>query len=1078
MLKLDKITKDYQVADQKVQALKGINLCFRKNEFVSILGPSGCGKTTLLNIIGGLDKYTSGDLGINGVSTKEFKDRDWDVYRNHRIGFIFQSYNLIPHQTILGNVELALTISGVSKAERTRRAKEALDKVGLKDQYKKKQNQLSGGQCQRVAIARALVNEPEILLADEPTGALDTETSIQIMELIKEIAKDRLVIMVTHNPDLAYQYSNRIIKLLDGKVIDDSNPFSFEDEAAEIKALKAADIEQEKEEISKIEAEYALSEEDQKDKEKVIANNRKKEAAVKKYKNEKASKEKAKMSWFTSLMLSAKNLWSKRKRTIMVGVAGSIGIIGIASVLAVSTGVRDYIDNLQEDMLSGNPISIEKTAYDYSLLLGDASMSEIKKATQKEGLVNTRQILDFLISNKDILESLVHTNNISKDYVDYVKSMPKEYYSDIKLNYGIDITKSLFTEFNTVSDDFAAYDNNGNKDEARTASIKADLEHLNGYISLQAINSAYANAITYIVKDEKKNEYKYEKYSDVITGISNPVTQSLTNNDYILEQYDLVAGNMPSKATDLLVVLNSDQSLNDLALAQLGYYAESQFYDLVEKSLAPDYQAKPKLSFTFDEIMNKSFTWYPNNVIYKQDESTTKYRYRQDQLGDVEVLPASTDLKSFNIEDISPNKGVELKISGIVKLKKNVSYGSLKSGILYQEDFARYITLANSNSNIGQLARIITEMTLEQINAILAEMGQEPLDEDKFNMFKAMLKEGGVVSTLNFDWDQTLTAGTELPDGYFTLEPGTKGVYIKVEPGTIAEADTKYYKATYSGITYDFEYAWLRFEDEKLVDYRVDKTLLPLKPSTDIGTAMMNFFGGGGTSTNSNMYNISSSALGLQQTPTSIYVYPTDFSYKDKVTSYLDKWNEEEKVTVNEYNSFYEATGETREVTPDTENNGEVQYTDSVGLIISLINTMINIITYALIAFTALSLVVSCVMIAIITYVSVMERVKEIGVIRSLGGRKKDVSHLFNAETFIIGLVSGIIGIAVTGILALIANIIVTQASDGAVTVIANLNWKIILSMILLSLILTVLSGLIPSRSAARQDPVNALRSE
>ena len=342
MLKLDKITKDYQVADQTVKALKGINLCFRKNEFVSILGPSGCGKTTLLNIIGGLDKYTSGDLGINGVSTKEFKDRDWDIYRNHRIGFIFQSYNLIPHQTILGNVELALTISGVSKAERTRRAKEALDKVGLKDQYKKKQNQLSGGQCQRVAIARALVNEPEILLADEPTGALDTETSIQIMELIKEIAKDRLVIMVTHNPDLAYQYSNRIIKLLDGEVIDDSHPFSFEEEAAEIKLLREKEEIENQEEEAKISALYVLDEKeaenltDEQKNQKKAELKKEEEKAIKKYKKDKAAKEKAKMSFWTAFKLSARNLFSKFKRTAMVVVAGSIGIIGIALVQSVS----------------------------------------------------------------------------------------------------------------------------------------------------------------------------------------------------------------------------------------------------------------------------------------------------------------------------------------------------------------------------------------------------------------------------------------------------------------------------------------------------------------------------------------------------------------------------------------------------------------------------------------------------------------------------------------------------------------------------------------------------------------------
>ena len=387
MLKLENIKKNYQVADTTVEALKGINLCFRKNEFVSILGPSGCGKTTMLNIIGGLDKYTSGDLVINGVTTKKFKDRDWDVYRNHRVGFIFQSYNLIPHQTVLGNVELALTIAGLPKGERIARAKKALDRVGLANQYYKRPNQLSGGQCQRVAIARALVNEPEILLADEPTGALDTQTSIQIMELIKEIASEKLVIMVTHNPELAEQYSSRIVRLLDGEVIEDSNPFTAEEEALEVLAIKKQ---------QDAELELLTPEEVEK---------------------KKKTKEKAKMSLWTAFKLSLRNLHSKLKRTIMVVIAGSIGIIGVSTVLAVSTGVTGYIDDMQDDMLSGNPITITETGFNYEAMMDSSSFSDKREALEKGDWVNVNSMVQYLLGNQDVLLNLMYQNEFDQDYV-------------------------------------------------------------------------------------------------------------------------------------------------------------------------------------------------------------------------------------------------------------------------------------------------------------------------------------------------------------------------------------------------------------------------------------------------------------------------------------------------------------------------------------------------------------------------------------------------------------------------------------------------------------------------------------
>ena len=425
MLRLKNITKDYCSSSETVNALRGIDLSFRKSEFVSVLGPSGCGKTTLLNIIGGLDKYTSGDLIINGKSTKQYKDRDWDVYRNHRIGFIFQSYNLIPHQTVLGNVELALTISGISKEERVRRAKEALDRVGLKDKYNKRPNQLSGGQCQRVAIARALVNDPEILLADEPTGALDTVTSVQIMELIKEISSERLVIMVTHNPELAEKYSSRIVRLLDGRVTEDTDPFSEADEIAECERYAAEEHERETSENATLSP---------------------KEIKQKK----KRKKENARMSFFTAFRLSTKNLISKKARTMLVGVAGSIGITGIAVVLALSSGIRGYVASMQDDMLSGSPITITEKTYDLSALTGMMPEAELDKLIKEDGKVYINGLIKRIAKTASTMDSIMVKNDINQTYIDYLSAMPSEYVSEILLDYGIDISYNMYTDFAEV----------------------------------------------------------------------------------------------------------------------------------------------------------------------------------------------------------------------------------------------------------------------------------------------------------------------------------------------------------------------------------------------------------------------------------------------------------------------------------------------------------------------------------------------------------------------------------------------------------------------------------------------------
>ncbi len=922
MLRLENIIKKYKVGDQDVEALKGLSLSFRKNEFVSILGPSGCGKTTTLNIIGGLDKYTSGDLFINGRSTKEFKDRDWDIYRNHRVGFIFQAYNLIPHQTILENVELALTIAGVKKAERVKRSKEALDKVGLKGQYNKKPNQLSGGQCQRVAIARALVNNPEILLADEPTGALDTQTSIQIMELIKEISKERLVIMVTHNPELAEQYSTRIVKLLDGKLVSDSNPFTKEEEIEEVLKNKSND----EQEVS--------------------------------------TKENAKMSFWTAFKLSARNLVSKLKRTIMVVLAGSIGIIGVSAVLAVSSGVKGYISSMQDDMLSGNPITITKSGIDYNAMMDQASFSDKREYVESGDWVKVNSMIQYLVGNQDVLLNLMYNNEFDKDYLDYIKSMPKEIYNAISLNYGIDVTTNIYTDF----------------------SINSTPDYIDSEINYNKKVSLHSITQTYTALIEELDDYK--DYAEAITSLTAVMSQSIDNNDYIKSQYDIVAGNLPKNYNDIIIVLDDESQLTDLMLAQLGYYTQEQFFTLINKGLGETdkvNQAIYKNKFTYEELMNKEFTWYPNDTVF----------------GNITKAGTLVNCK-YNYEaSESWNNGVKLNVCGIVKPKKGISYGALSQGFLYTEDLARYMISQNINSKIAN--------------------------------------------------------------------------YIK-DNGTIMSMPNEYN----IGVNYELSYYYERTDstkDQKKVVYVGQKNqMLQMLESMGMGSQ--------GNALSSAVTIDLSSVAGTYM-PTGISIYPLDFERKNLVTDYLDKWNSKDDLTFNTYSDDFKTITGTKTLkyyTTDESGNEvarhEIKYTDQVGLIIGMINTMIDIITYALVAFTALSLVVSTVMVGIITYVSVVERVKEIGVIRSLGGRKKDVSHLFNAETFMIGLSSGVFGIVFTAIISLIINIVVKNVSDGAVSVIADLTLPTSLIMIVLSILLTLISGLIPARSAAHKNPVDALRSE
>ncbi|MBR5139921.1 MAG: ABC transporter ATP-binding protein/permease [Clostridia bacterium] len=879
MLRLHEIKKDYVTSSETVAALKGVSVSFRKNEFVSILGPSGCGKTTLLNIIGGLDHYTSGDLVIGGRSTSSYTDRDWDVYRNHRIGFIFQSYNLIPHQTVLGNVELALTISGVSREERIRRAKVALDRVGLAGQYYKKPNQLSGGQCQRVAIARALVNDPEI--ADE--------------------------------------YSSRIIRLLDGQVIEDTNPFSPEDEAAECAEIDNKDAE---------ELEAALS----------VAKDEKEKKKIRRQR-----KEKAKMSFFTAFMLSAKNLLSKKGRTTMVGIAGSIGIIGIALVLAFSAGIKGYIASMQDDMLSGSPITITETTYDLNTLSSMMDSSQKADLIKQPNRVYINSLIEYLAKTTNSMNNMIIENDITKDYVDFIKAMPEEYYSALMLGYDISVNPNLFVDFEN---------------------LKGENEN----VSISYLTDMYSSVL---------GQSKYADLSYLIPLLAPSIQEAPGDEEYIGKQYDVLAGSIATGKDEIMLVLDRDDELADLLLARYGYYTGEEFIEIINKVIAEGENFESEIyrdSFTYDELIGKTFTYYPTDTVFK----TTNTPF-----GSMFSYLPSSDSEGFD-----KDSGMQLKVVGILSPKENTSYGCMDSGIYYTKAFTDYVIEANADS---EFIKTLNSLTAEEI-------------------------------------------GSKLSMNY-----GNQSVF---------------------GIIYTYGYSYLD-SNINVVDAMGYGIISYSSSTADMMSSMMST--GQSTVTHTDQRDKLVRTLGGNGLANSIAIYPLSFDEKNLVTEYLDRWNSDETITVN----GVELTKEQR---------NDVTYTDTLELIINIINTMIDVISYALIAFTSVSLVVSTVMIGIITFVSVVERIKEIGVIRSLGGRKKDVSHLFNAETFIIGLLAGLIGVGATYLISAIVNAILKPLIGYAHIAALPLSDAILL--IALSVGLTLISGLIPAKSAANRDPVVALRTE
>ena len=867
MLQLKNITKNYLSGDNEVQALKGIDIEFRENEFVSILGQSGCGKTTLLNIIGGLDRYTSGDLIINGKSTKEFKDKDWDTYRNYSVGFVFQSYNLIPHQTVLANVELALTISGVGKAERRKRAIEALQKVGLGDQINKKPNQMSGGQMQRVAIARALVNDPDILLADEPTGALDSKTSVQVMEILKEISKDRLIIMVTHNPELAEKYSSRIVKLLDGKIIDDSNP-------------------------------YKSSEED-----------------VKKARNKKDKSGKASMKFTTAVRLSLNNLMTKKGRTFLTSFAGSIGIIGIALILSLSHGMQSYINRVEEDTLSSYPLTIQEASIDVTSML-EAMMGNGEREEHNDNKIYSRPIVNNIL---ETVSTKLQTNNLEefKKYLESGDTDIKDYINAIQYEYNLNLNIYKQNEDKTYQ-------------QVNPSKVFDELGFGEMMESRQSASSMMSGSMTMTQTDVWE--------------------ELLDNKNLIQSQYDVLAGNWPTKYNEVVLIVDENNEVSDYTLYSLGIKDIKELNESMEKIKNKEkVEAGESVSYSYDDLLNYKFKILLNTDYYKKSGNAW-----QDMSNDDEYMKNVVD----NAEEIT--------IVGIIKPNEE--------------------TVSSSGAGMIGYTKELKEYVINKINE--TEIVKEQKENPNINVF----------------------TGIEFPENQNS----------------------------------SFDYSQLTDEQ---------RMYMATLSETELAELMKNYAENSTATYDSNL-----STLGVVDLnkPSTINIYPKDFESKDMITTRISEYNDKQ--------------------TNDGKEENVITYTDIVGVMMSSVSTIINVISYVLIAFVGISLVVSSIMIGIITYISVLERTKEIGILRSIGASKKDVSRVFNAETLIIGLVAGLIGISVTILLNIPINMVIK--SMVGISNISKLPTKGAIILVAISVGLTMIAGLIPAKFAAKRDPVEALRTE
>ena len=849
MLKLNNIKKNYETGNESVKALKGISIEFRENEFVSILGPSGCGKTTLLNIIGGLDHYTSGDLIIDGISTKKYKDRDWDTYRNHRIGFVFQNYNLISHQTVLSNVELALTLSGVDKQTRRKKAIEVLEKVGLKDQMHKKPNQMSGGQMQRVAIARALVNDPDILLADEPTGALDTKTSVQIMEILKEISKDRLIIMVTHNPDLAEKYSTRIINLLDGEVTSDSKPYSSKKEEKE------------------------------------------------KIKEEKRKAKKTSMSFLTAMNLSLNNLMTKKGRTILTAFAGSIGIIGIALILSISNGVQQYINNVEEETLTSYPLTVQEETVEISDLI-TTLQPDADKEVHEDGKIYSNDVMSEMMAT---MSAKVQSNNLEafKSYIESDETNIKDYTSAISYSYNLNLQ--------IYKDD---------TDEIVQVNPNTVLDELG--MSMNEMQSAFVS-------------------TDVFTEV-------FDSEEMNKQMYDLVAGSWPTKYNEVVLVVDENNEISDFTLYALGLKDSDELSEMYQNILDGTPFEVEQTSYDIDDLVGMNFKFILNSDYYDKEngiwvDKRSDEKYMKELLEDAE----------------------ELTITGIIKPNEESIITSTAGGVLYLKDLKEYV--------------------IKQINE--SEIAKEQTENPDINVF----------------------TGQEFSDEEFdvnSLTPEQLAYLQSLSPTEMAQVIENYEKQ--AGATYEDVLNQIGIID-------LDK-------------------------------------------PASINIYPKDFDSKEEIVNIINNYNEKAQEKGHDENV--------------------INYSDLVGVMMSGVSTIIDVISYVLMAFVSISLIVSSIMIGIITYISVLERTKEIGILRAIGASKKDISRVFNAETFIEGLIAGVMGILITLLLTIPINIIIKNLSGISNVAILPIGGAIIL--VIISILLTTIAGLIPSRMASKKDPVEALR--
>lgn len=975
MLELKNIVKDYEAGSTTVRALKGISISFRESEFVAILGQSGCGKTTLLNIIGGLDRYTSGDLIINGKSTKEFTDRDWDTYRNHSIGFVFQSYNLIPHQTVLSNVELALTLSGVSPAERRKRAIEVLEKVGLGDQLDKAPNQMSGGQMQRVAIARALVNDPDILLADEPTGALDSETSVQIMDLLKEISHDKLIIMVTHNPELAERYATRTVRLLDGAVIGDTAPCT---EAA-----------------PPPKPEGALT--------------------------------KPSMSFKTALGLSLNNLMTKKARTFLTAFAGSIGIIGIALILSLSNGIQHYIDDVQEDTLSSYPLTIQAEAVDLSTMVGAISGAHDSAMERTHDLdkVYSNQIMYDLLNNLTSMDTEVNNLTAFKAYLESPNNGLDEYISTIQ--YGYDMGFAVYTK-----------DEDGNV-------VKADVtELLEGVMS-----SMYGGDYSSYFSSMGNFYSSFNVWQEMLSGKDGALI-----NDTVKSQYDMVYGHWPENYDEVVLVVDKNNEISDLTLYALGLKSQKDMAQVMMSSLNREQVDAEQESWSYEDLCGRTFKVILPSEHYEYDSAAGTYQDLTEKAGGLEYL--------YNSGDV----GIPLKIVGIVRPNGDAVATSMQGAIGYTSALTDYAIDRAAQQDI-----IAQQLSNPDVDVFTGEAFPAQSDAEHADKVSAAKQ---YVAGLSGDALTSVLIDTLATPSDAYLNKATDAAMAQIDRDSIKQM------AASAGSDMDAEqinemidsmddttlmnYASVKVRESIAAEYKAQMKQLyaGMSPSELTSTFTLlddqyeYIYDTYMTSdTVSSSYDINLKKLGYVQkdSPSTINIYAIAFADKDKIADAIENYNN------------------------SVSKEDQISYTDYVALLMSSITTIINAISYVLIAFVAISLVVSSIMIGIITYISVLERTKEIGILRSIGASKQDISRVFNAETLIEGFAAGVIGIGIALLLLIPINLIVHH-----LTGISNLNailpWLGGVLLVLISMALTFIAGLIPSGLAAKKDPVVALRTE